>query len=127
MRKTFELHLLNHMVQYSRNRLDDTFAALSDPTRRGVLLLLGRGNASITELAERFQMTLTGMNKHVGILEQTGLVKTEKRGRVRTCMLGSCRLDAEMAWIERYKETWDRRFDALESVVQELKRRKENK
>ncbi len=72
-------------------------------------------------------MTLTGMNKHVGVLEQTGLVKTEKRGRVRTCMLGSCRLDAETAWIERYKETWDRRFDALESVVQELKQKKENK
>jgi DNA-binding transcriptional ArsR family regulator len=115
------------MVQYSTNRLDETFAALSDSTRRGVLLQLGRGNASITKLAEQFRMTLTGMNKHVGILEQTGLVKTEKIGRVRTCMLGSCRLDSEMAWIERYKETWDRRFDALEIVVQELKQRKENK
>lgn len=72
-------------------------------------------------------MTLTGMNKHVGILEQTGLVKTEKIGRVRTCMLGSCRLDSEMAWIESYKDTWDRRFDALEIVVQELKQKKENK
>ena len=115
------------MVRYSRNRLDDTFAALSDSTRRGVLLQLGRANASITELAERFQMTPTGMNKHVGILERTGLVKTEKIGRVRTCMLGACRLDSEMAWIEKYKETWDRRFDALETVVQELKQRKENK
>ncbi|MES2695452.1 MAG: helix-turn-helix domain-containing protein [Verrucomicrobiota bacterium] len=115
------------MVQYSGNRLDDTFAALSDATRRGVLLQLGRGNASITELAGQFRMTLTGMNKHVGILEQTGLVKTEKIGRVRTCMLGSCRLDSEMAWIERYKETWDRRFDALEIVVQELKQKKGNK
>ena len=115
------------MVQYSRNRLDDTFAALSDSTRRGVLLQLGRGTASITELAEKFRMTLTGMNKHVGILEQTGLVKTEKIGRVRTCMLGSCQLDSEMAWIESYKATWDRRFDALEIVVQELKQKKEPK
>jgi DNA-binding transcriptional ArsR family regulator len=115
------------MVQYSRNRLDDTFAALSDSTRRSVLLRLGRGNASITELAEQFHLSLTGMNKHVGVLERTGLVKTEKVGRVRTCMLGSCRLDSEMAWIERYKETWARRFDALEIVVQELKQRKENK
>jgi DNA-binding transcriptional ArsR family regulator len=115
------------MVQYSRNRLDDTFAALSDSTRRGVLQQLGRGTASITELAEQFRMTPTGMNKHVGILEQTGLVKTEKIGRVRTCMLGSCRLDSEMAWIESYKETWDRRFDALEIVVQELKQKKEKK
>lgn len=115
------------MVQYSRQRLDDTFAALSDSTRRGVLLQLGRGSASITELAQRFQMTLTGMNKHVGILEQTGLVKTEKRGRVRTCMLGACRLDAETAWIESYRGLWDRRFDALERVVQELKQKEENK
>ena len=115
------------MVQYSRNRLDDTFAALSDSTRRGVLLQLGRGNASITELAEQFHLSLTGMNKHVGVLERTGLVKTEKVGRVRTCRLGSCRLDSEKAWIERYKETWDSRFDALEIVVQELKQRKENK
>ena len=115
------------MVQYSRNRLDDTFAALSDSTRRGVLLRLGGGNASITELAEQFHLSLTGMNKHVGVLERTGLVKTEKVGRVRTCTLGSCRLDSEKAWIEKYKEIWDRRFDALEMVVQELKQRKENK
>jgi DNA-binding transcriptional ArsR family regulator len=115
------------MVQYSRNRLDDTFAALSDATRRGVLLQLGRGNASITELADQFHMSLTGINKHICILEQTGLVKTAKTGRVRMCMLGSCRLDPETVWIERYKETWDRRFDALEIVVQELKQKKENK
>ena len=115
------------MVQYSGKRLDDTFAALSDSTRRGVLLQLGRGNASITDLAERFHLSLTGMNKHVGVLERTGLVKTEKVGRVRTCMHGSCRLDSEKAWIERYKQIWDRRFDALEIVVQQLKQRKENK
>ena len=115
------------MVQYSRNRLDETFAALSDSTRRGVLLQLGRGNASITELAEQFHLSLTGMNKHVGVLERTGLVKTEKVGRVRTCMLGSCRLDSEKAWIESYKQIWDRRFDALEAVVQELKQQRKNK
>ena len=115
------------MVQYSSKRLDDTFTALSDSTRRGVLLRLGRGNASITDLAEQFHLSLTGMNKHVGVLERTGLVKTEKVGRVRTCRLGSCRLDSEKAWIERYKQIWDRRFDALEIVVQELKQRKENK
>jgi DNA-binding transcriptional ArsR family regulator len=115
------------MVQYSKSRLDAAFAALSDSTRRGVLLQLGRGDASITKLAEQFHMSLTGMKKHVGILEQAGLVKTEKKGRVRTCKLGSCRLDSETAWIERYKEVWDRRFDALEIVVQELKQRKESK
>jgi DNA-binding transcriptional ArsR family regulator len=115
------------MVQYSGKRLDETFAALSDSTRRGVLLRLGRGDASITELAEQFQLSLTGMNKHVGVLERTGLVKTEKVGRVRTCTLGSSRLEAEKAWIESYKQIWDRRFDALERVVQELKQKKENK
>jgi DNA-binding transcriptional ArsR family regulator len=115
------------MVQYSKRRLDETFAALSDSTRRGILLQLGRGDTSITKLAEQFHMSLTGMNKHVGILEQSGLVKTEKKGRVRTCTLGPCRLDSEMAWIERYKGIWERRFDALEIVVQELKQRKVNK
>src|ERR1044072_1974807 len=114
------------MVQYSK-KLDSTFAALSDPTRRGVLLQLGQGDASITQLAERFHMSLTGMKKHVGILEEAGLVKTEKVGRVRTCTLGSHRLDFETAWIEKYKELWDRRFDALEAGVQDLKQEKGSK
>jgi DNA-binding transcriptional ArsR family regulator len=115
------------MVQYSKDRLNDTFAALSDPTRRGVLLQLGQGNASITSLAEQFHMSLTGMKKHVGILEEAGLVKTEKVGRVRTCKLGPRRLDSETAWIEKYRELWDMRFDALEAVVQDLKHKKGNK
>lgn len=112
------------MVQYSHARLDSTFAALSDSTRRGVLVELGRGDASITKLAEKFHMSLTGMKKHVGILEDAGLVKTEKVGRVRTCKLGSQRLETETAWIEKYRELWDKRFDALEGVVQELKLKK---
>ena len=111
------------MVQYTQARLDDSFAALSDPTRRGVLEQLGRSEASITELAERFRMTLTGMKKHVGVLEQAGLVRTEKVGRVRTCKLGLRRLEEEMAWIERYRQLWDARFDELEKVVDEMKRR----
>ena len=81
-------YILNHMVQYSETRLDASFAALSDATRRGVLEQLGRADASITDLAEKFHMTLTGMKKHVGVLEQAGLVTTEKVGRVRTCTLG---------------------------------------
>jgi DNA-binding transcriptional ArsR family regulator len=111
------------MVQYSRARLDDSFAALSDATRRGVLEQLGRRDASITELAEKFHMTLTGMKKHVGVLEQAGLVTTEKVGRVRTCKLGLRRLEEEMAWIERYRKLWDARFDALEEIVEQLKRK----
>ncbi len=111
------------MVQYTSTRLDASFAALSDATRRGVLEQLGRADASITDLAEKFHMTLTGMKKHVGVLEQAGLVTTEKVGRVRTCKLGPLRLDAETAWIERYRELWDARFDELDKIVEQLKRK----
>jgi DNA-binding transcriptional ArsR family regulator len=111
------------MVQYSRTGVDASFAALSDATRRGVLEQLGRADASITELAEKFDMTLTGMKKHVGVLEQAGLVTTEKVGRVRTCKLGGGRLEEEAAWIERYRQRWDARFDELDTVVEELKRK----
>jgi DNA-binding transcriptional ArsR family regulator len=111
------------MVQSSRNHLDTSFAALSDSTRRGVLLQLGRSDASITDLADKFHMTLTGMRKHVGVLEQSGLVTTEKIGRVRTCKLGPRRLEDERAWIERYRQLWAARFDALDEVIQELKRK----
>jgi DNA-binding transcriptional ArsR family regulator len=104
-------------------RLDTSFAALSDATRRGVLEQLVRGDASITDLADKFQMTLTGMRKHVVVLEQAGLVKTEKVGRVRTCTLGPRRLEDETAWLERYRQLWDERFDALENVVEELTRK----
>ena len=110
------------MVQYDA-RLDASFAALSDATRRGVLQRLGRADASITELADKFHMTLTGIKKHVGVLEQAGLVTTEKIGRVRTCKLGPRRLKDETAWIERYQQLWDARFDALENVVEELKQK----
>ena len=117
-------HILNHMVQYSRASLDASFAALSDATRRGVLEQLGRADASITDLAEKFHMTLTGMKKHVGVLEQAGLVTTEKVGRVRTCKLGPRRLEDETAWIDRYRQLWDARFDKMDKVVEELKWRK---
>jgi DNA-binding transcriptional ArsR family regulator len=111
------------MVQYASARLDASFAALSDATRRGVLEQLGHADASITDLAERFHMTLTGMKKHVGVLEQAGLVTTEKVGRVRTCTLARRRLEQEMAWLERYHELWASRFDALDEVIEALKRR----
>ena len=116
---------MNRMVQYSAARLDAAFAALSDATRRGVLEQLGRGEASITDLAERFNMTLTGMKKHVSLLEQVGLVETEKIGRVRTCRLGLGGLEDEAAWIERYRRRWDLRFEALDEIVEELKQREE--
>jgi len=111
------------MVQYGQTRFDASFAALSDATRRGVLEQLGRSDASITQLAEKFHMTLTGMKKHVGVLEQAGLVTTEKVGRVRTCKLGLGRLEQEAAWIEAYRRLWAARFDELDNVIEELKRK----
>ena len=111
------------MVQYTSPRLDASFAAISDATRRGVLEQLGRSDASITDLAETFHMTLTGMRKHVDVLERAGLVTTAKVGRVRTCKLGLRRLEEEAAWIERYRQLWDARFDELDKVVEELKQK----
>jgi DNA-binding transcriptional ArsR family regulator len=111
------------MVQYSNVGFDASFAALSDVTRRGVLEQLARRDASITELADKFEMTLTGMKKHVGVLEQAGLVVTEKIGRVRTCRLGLRRLEAEAAWIERYRQLWDARFNELDRVVEDLQKK----
>src|SRR3954453_22400828 len=111
------------MVQYTQTRFDASFAALADATRRGVLEQLVRADASITDLAGKFRMTLTGMKKHVGVLEGAGLVTTEKVGRVRTCTLGPRRLQEETAWLERYRRLWDARFDELENVVNELKRK----
>ena len=111
------------MVQYHPALLDVSFAALSDSTRRGVIEHLGHADASVTALAEKFHMTLTGMKKHIGVLERAGFVTTEKVGRVRTCKLGLRRLEAEAAWIESYRRLWDARFDELDKVVEELKRK----
>jgi DNA-binding transcriptional ArsR family regulator len=111
------------MVQYVSGRLDGSFAALSDATRRGVLEQLGRADASITDLAQTFHMTLTGMRKHVGVLERAELVTTEKVGRVRTCMLGPRRLEEAREWMDWYGQLWDARFEELDKVVDEQTRK----
>lgn len=113
------------MVQYSPSSLDASFAALSDATRRGVLERLGRADASITDLAQTFHMTLTGMRKHVSVLEQAELVTTEKVGRVRTCRLGPRRLADEAAWLEGYRRLWDARFNELDRIVAGLATKEE--
>ena len=118
-------YTLNLMVQYSEAGLNASFAALSDATRRGVLEQLGHADASITELADKFHMTLTGMKKHVEILEQAGLVATKKVGRVRSCRLGPRRLEKETAWLEEYRRLWAAQFDELDKVVEELKRKED--
>ena len=107
------------MVQYAEAPLDASFAALSDATRRGVLEQLARADASITDLAGKFHMTLTGMKKHVGVLERAGFVTTEKVGRVRTCRLGLRGLQEEAAWIENYRRHWAARFEELDKLVEE--------
>jgi DNA-binding transcriptional ArsR family regulator len=118
-----ECYILYRMVKYVQVRLDTSFAALSDATRRGVLEQLGRSDASITDLAQKFHITVAGMMKHVRVLEQAGLVTTEKVGRVRTCKLGTHRLKEETAWLERHRRLWDSRFDELDKVVEELNRK----
>ena len=111
------------MVQYTNAHLDVSFAALSDVTRRGVLEQLGRAEASITDLADKFNMTLTGMKKHISVLEQAGLVITVKVGRVRTCKVGPHRLEEATAWLEKYRQLWAARFDELDGVIEDLKQR----
>ena len=112
---------LNHVVQYSH--IDRTFAALADPTRRGILERLGRGSATITELAEPFGISLTGMKKHVRILEDAELVTTEKVGRARRCSPGPRRLEDIQDWTEMYRRMLDERLDRFGEL---LERRKES-
>ena len=109
------------MVQCAAPPLDLSFAALSDGTRRGIIDHLGRADASITSLADKFQMTLTGMKKHVQVLERAGLVVTQKVGRVRTCRLGERGLTAEAEWIEAQRKLFEARFDALDEIISEMK------
>jgi DNA-binding transcriptional ArsR family regulator len=108
------------MVQYSSD-LDSVFTAVADSTRRGILERLGRREASISELAEQFEMTLTGLKKHVQILEDAGLVRTQKIGRVRTCTLGKRRLTAEAAWIARYHQMLEAQLDSLGEFLERTK------
>lgn len=108
------------MVHYPPS-LDSAFAAIADPTRRAILERLGRGDASVTELAEAFDMTLTGVRKHVRVLETAGLVSTRKLGRVRTCRLGPRSLGAEAEWIEGYRRMLDARLDRLGEFLERTK------
>ncbi|MEO8634636.1 MAG: metalloregulator ArsR/SmtB family transcription factor [Gemmatimonadales bacterium] len=100
------------MVQYVPP-LTTAFSALADPTRRGILKRLGRSAAAISELAEAFDMTLTGVKKHVQVLEAAGLVTTEKVGRIRHCRLGPAQLEAEAEWIADYRRMLEERLDRL--------------
>jgi DNA-binding transcriptional ArsR family regulator len=114
------------MVQYGSPSLDHSFAALSDATRRGIINQLGRADASITGLADKFQMTLTGMKKHVQVLERAGLIVTQKVGRVRTCKLGRSGLKAEAEWIEAHRQLFEARFAALDEIISEMKQEESN-
>jgi len=108
------------MVQYSPP-LDATFGALADPSRRAIVERLGRGAATISELAELLDITLTGTKKHVQVLEAAGLVTTDKVGRTRFCRLGPRRLEDELAWIENYRQLLDQRLDRLGELIDRRK------
>src|ERR1700737_4872190 len=108
------------MVQY-QPPLDRTFAALADPTRRSILERLGQGSASITELAEPFAMSLTGLKKHVRVLEDVELITTEKVGRARRCTLGPQRLEDAERWIETYRQMLDARLDRFGELLERTK------
>jgi DNA-binding transcriptional ArsR family regulator len=105
------------MVQYLSD-LDGAFAALSDPTRRAILERLGAGGATISELAATAGISLTGIGKHVRVLEEAGLLSTEKRGRTRHCRLGPQRLESALGWIEDYRRGWEQRFDRVEEIIE---------
>jgi len=106
------------MVKYSGAVLDRTFSAVSDPTRREILDRLARGPASISELAQPLGISLPGLMKHIRVLEEADLVKTNKNGRTRECSLGPARLDEAAQWIERYRERWEQRLDRLETYIE---------
>jgi DNA-binding transcriptional ArsR family regulator len=108
------------MVQY-QPQLDRTFAALADPTRRGILERLGQGSATITELAKPFEMSLTGCKKHVRVLENVELVTTEKVGRARRCTLGPRRLEDAQRWIETYRQMLEGRLDRFGELLEQTK------
>jgi DNA-binding transcriptional ArsR family regulator len=116
------VEILNYMVQYQRKSLDRTLAALADPTRRDVVEHLGqRGSASVSELAGPAGMSLTGMKKHLRILEEAGLVSSEKVGRTRRCSLGPKRLDDLQAWMDSYRLMVEERFDRLGQMLERTK------
>jgi len=120
LRAAGSVPIVNHMVQYSSG-LDEAFGALADGTRRGILERLGKGPATISELAAGFDMTLTGVKKHIGILEDAGLVATKKRGRVRWCTLGPRRLDHLTAWMEHHHQMLEARLDRLGEFLERTK------
>lgn len=106
------------MVKHSRV-LDDTFSALADPTRRAIVVHLARGERTVTQLAQPFQISLPAISRHLRVLEEAGLVARRREGRVHHCRLVTKRMTEAGRWIERTRETWERRLDALERTLKE--------
>jgi DNA-binding transcriptional ArsR family regulator len=105
------------MVNYLPS-LDSTFAALSDATRRGILARLARGEASVTELAQPYDMSLPAVSKHLRVLESAGLVRRSKQGRVQRCRLLAAPMKNAAAWIEHYRRFWDTQLDSLQRYLE---------
>ena len=116
LHSSFAVVILSHMAKYSP-RLDSVFTALADPTRRSVIVQLGRGPASVGELARSSPMTLPSFMKHIRVLEDSGLIHTTKAGRVRTCTLDRDRLAVVDGWLGEQRAIWEGRADRLERFV----------
>jgi DNA-binding transcriptional ArsR family regulator len=124
LRKRFLI--FNHMVKYTSDTLDRTFSALSDPTRRAILARLAQGNASVSELAAPFAMSLPAISKHLRVLEQAGLVERTKDGRVHRLRLVAHPLHEAAAWIAHYQHFWEQQLEALADYLRDIHLKEES-
>jgi DNA-binding transcriptional ArsR family regulator len=111
------------MVNYSSSGLDSVFSALADPTRRAILARLARGESSVTELAEPFDISLPAISKHLRVLERAGLLRRKVMGRAHRCRLEAAPLRRANAWLDHYCEFWEMRLDALEQHLKAKRKR----
>jgi DNA-binding transcriptional ArsR family regulator len=111
----------------SQDRLDATFSALADPTRRGILARLASGETSVSELAEPFEMSMPAISKHLKVLQRAGLIERGREAQWRPCRLSAGPLKDASDWLDRYRRFWEQSFDRLESYLRELQKRKAQK
>lgn len=112
-------------VVEAEDRLTETFAALANPTRRAILARLARGEASVNELAEPFDMSLPAVSKHIRVLEKAGLVTQGQRAQYRPCTIDAAPLAAVASWTEQYRPIWEDRFDRMDTYLQQLQQQED--
>ena len=118
--------IFNRMVKYYTDSLDTIFMALADSTRRAILTRLSEGDSTVTELAAPFDISLPAISKHLGILENAGLITREKEGRINRCRLLAEPMQEAAAWIDNYRTFWEQQFNALEKYLNESKGKEKN-